>query len=148
VRIRAQADFWCGLLFVAIGVSAMVLAQEYRFGTAARMGPGYFPTLLGALMALIGLTLSVPALFVAGGRLPRMQLRPLVMILLGIAAFGAILDYLGFIAAVVALVAIGGLADRDLKPLEIAGVAAFLVAFSTLIFVVLLGLPLRLWPGS
>jgi hypothetical protein len=147
LRIRSQTDFWCGLLFIAIGVTAIMLAQEYRFGTSARMGPGYFPTLLGGLMALLGLTLSVPAFVIDGEGLPRMHLRPLVMILLGIAAFGLTLEYLGFIAAVIALVVIGGLADRDLRPVEIAGVSAFMVLFSTLIFVVLLGLPLRLWPN-
>ena len=125
----------------------MCIRDRYRFGTSARMGPGYFPTLLGGLMALLGLTLSVPAVFIAGERLPRIHLRPLVMILLGIAAFGVTLEYLGFVAAVIALVVIGGLADPDLRPVEIAGTAAFMVLFSTLIFVVLLGLPLRLWPN-
>jgi hypothetical protein len=147
VRIRSPVDFWCGLLFVAIGALAMVLAQEYRFGTSARMGPGYFPTLLGGLMALLGLTLSVPALLTDGEPLPRIHVPPLLMVLLGIAAFGVTLEYLGFVAAIIALVLIGGLADRDLRPLEIAGVAAFMVLFSLLIFVVLLGLPLRLWPN-
>jgi hypothetical protein len=147
LRIRSPSDFWCGLLFVALGTLTVVLAQEYRFGTSARMGPGYFPALLGGLLALIGLTLSVPALFAAGDPLPRIHLRPLVMVLLGIAAFGVTLEYLGLVAAIVALVVIGGLADRDLRPLEIVGVAAFMVAFSTLIFVVLLGLPFRLWPN-
>jgi Tripartite tricarboxylate transporter TctB family len=146
LRIRSQTDFWCGLLFIAIGVTAMVLAQEYRFGTAARMGPGYFPTLLGGLLALLGLTLGVPAFFVPGERV-RIHIRPFVMILLGIAAFGLTLEYLGFILAIVALVAIGGLADPDLRAVEIAGVAVFVALFSTLIFVVLLGLPLRLWPN-
>ena len=62
VRIRSQIDFWSGLLFVAIGVTAVVLAQEYGFGTSARMGPGYFPPCSAGLLALLGLTLSVPAL--------------------------------------------------------------------------------------
>lgn len=131
---------------MAIGIAVAVLAQEYRIGTSARMGPGYFPTLLGGLMTLLGLTLTVPAFFIDGDRMPAMQLRPLAMILLGVAAFGVTLEYFGFVAAVIALVVVGGLADRDLKPLEIAGTAAFMALFSTLIFVLLLGLPLRLWP--
>jgi hypothetical protein len=69
------------------------------------------------------------------------------MVLLGIAAFGVTLEYLGFVAAIVALVVVSGPADPDLKPLEIAGVTVFMVAFSTLVFVFLLGLPLRLWPA-
>jgi uncharacterized membrane protein YhaH (DUF805 family) len=140
-------DFWCGALFVAIGLTVVVLAQEYRLGTSARMGPGYFPTVLGSLLALLGLSLCVPALLIDGERLPRMGLRPLLMVLAGIAAFGVTLEYLGFVAAVIALVVVGGLADPDLKPLEIAGTGAFMALFSALIFVVLLGLPLRLWPS-
>lgn len=147
MRIRSQSDFWCGLLFIAIGVAVMVLARNYRMGTAARMGPGYFPTMLGGLMALLGLSLSIPAFAIDGERVQRFQLRPLLFVLLAIAAFGIALPYLGFAAAVVALVAVAGFADPDLRPIEVAGVAAFLVVFSILIFVVLLGLPIQLWPA-
>ena len=146
MKIRAHSDFWCGLLFVVIGLAVVVLAQNYRFGTAARMGPGYFPTLLGALMALLGLTLSVPAFARDGEPVQRFHLRPFGFVLLAIAAFGLALPYLGFAAAIVVLVVVGSFADPDLKPLETAGVAAFLLVFSILIFVVLLGLPIRLWP--
>jgi len=147
VRIRSQSDFWCGLLFLAIGVAVTMLAQQYRVGSAARMGPGYFPTLLGGLLAFVGLTLSIPALLKDGDPVPRMPLRPLTMILLSIVVFGAALEYLGFVVAVAALVAVGGLADPELKPAESAGVAVFLVLFSVGIFVALLGMPLSLWPS-
>jgi hypothetical protein len=146
MKIRAPSDFWCGLLFVAIGVAFVVLAQSYRFGTAARMGPGYFPTMLGALMALLGLTLVVPAFANDGEGMQRFHLRPFLLVLLGVAAFGLALPYLGLAAAIAALVVVGSFAEPDLKPLETAAVAAFLVVFSILIFVTLLGLPIRLWP--
>ena len=146
MKIRAPSDFWCGLLFVAIGVAFAVLAQNYRFGTAARMGPGYFPTLLGALMALLGLTLAVPAFARDGDAMQRFHLRPFLFVLLAIAVFGLALPYLGLAAAIAALVVVGSFAEPELKPLETAGVAAFLVVFSILIFVVLLGLPIQLWP--
>jgi len=166
MKIRAPSDFWCGLLFVAIGVAFAVLAQNYRFGTAARMGPGYFPTLLGALMALLGLTLAVPALVHVpakwipvrrqehappdsardGDAMQRFHLRPFLFVLLAIAVFGLALAYLGLAAAIAALVVVGSFAEPELKPLETAGLAAFLVVFSILIFVVLLGLPIQLWP--
>jgi len=146
LRIRSQTDFWAGLLFLAIGVAVVVLARQYRLGSAARMGPGYFPTWLGGLMIFLGLTLAVPALFKDGPPMQRMHLRPLVMILLSIAVFGVTLDYLGFVLAVAALVFVAGFAEPELKPLEAVGVAVFLVLFSVGIFVGLLGLPLNLWP--
>ncbi len=148
MRIRSPSDFWCGLLFVAIGIAVVVLAQNYRIGTAARMGPGYFPTMLGSLLALLGVSLSVPAFVTSGDGVQRFHLRPLLFVLLGVATFGVTLPYLGFAAAVIVLVVVSGFANPDLRPMETAAVAAFLVIFSILIFVVLLGLPIRLWPGS
>ena len=147
MRIRSQSDFWCGLLFIAIGVVVLAAAGQYRLGTAARMGPAYFPTLLGGLLALLGLALAGPALFIDGEKLPRFHLRPLLTILLSIGAFGLALENLGFVVAVAALVAVGGLADPDLRLRETAALAVFLVAFSVGIFVVLLGVPFTLWPS-
>jgi putative tricarboxylic transport membrane protein len=147
LQIRSQTDFWSGVLFVAIGVAVMVLARNYRMGTAARMGPAYFPTLLGGLLALLGLTLAVPALLTDGKKVPPLHPRPLLMVLLSVAVFGVTLEYLGFAIAVAALALVAGLADPDLRPLESAGVALFLVVFSVAVFVGLLGLPLNLWPS-
>ena len=148
LRIRSQSDFWCGLLFVAIGATVLVMAGQYRLGTAARMGPAYFPTLLGGLLVFLGFTLAIlPALFKDGEKVPRLHWRPLVMVLLSIAAFGVALEYLGFAIAVAVLVVVGSLADPDLRPHETAGLAVFLVLFSIGIFVGLLGLPLNLWPS-
>ncbi len=147
MRIRSQNDFWCGLLFLTIGVAVIAMAGQYRLGTAARMGPGYFPAMLGGLLTLLGLSLAIPALFKDGETLPRLNLRAVVMILLSIGAFGLALEYLGFAIAVAVLVIVGGLADPDLRPIETAGLAVFLVMFSIGIFVVLLGIPLNLWPS-
>ncbi len=147
MRIRAQSDFWCGALFVALGATVMVLAQDYRMGTGARMGPGYFPTMLGGLLALLGLSLAVPALLRDGEGFPRLHFRPLLVILASILLFGATLQYLGFVAAVAALVLASSLADRDLKPVEALGVAAFMVTFCVGVFWWLLGMPLNLWPS-
>ena len=148
MRIRSPSDFWCGLLFIAFGIAVVVLAQNYRLGSAARMGPGYFPTMLGSLLALLGASLAAPAFAVDGEPLQRFHWRPMLFVLLGIAAFGVTLEYLGFAAAVVALVAVASFAEPDLRPVQTAGVALFMVVFSILIFVVMLGLPIRLWPGS
>ena len=147
MRIRSQSDFWCGLLFVAIAAIVLVMAGQYRLGTAARMGPAYFPTLLGGLLLLLGLALAIPALFKDGETFPKLHWRPLLMVLLSIAAFGLALEYLGFAVAVAALVVVASMADPDLRPLETAGLAVFLVVFSIGLFVGLLGVPLSLWPG-
>jgi hypothetical protein len=147
VKIRSPSDFWCGLIFLAIGVAFMLLAREYRMGTAARIGPGYFPTLLGGVLAALGLLITLPSLFVAGKQFPRVAWRPLLTILAAIVVFGLLLEPAGLALAVAALVIISGFADRELRLRESLALALFLVVFSIGIFVSLLGLPLSLWPS-
>ena len=147
MRIRSPSDFWCGLLFVAVGIAFMVLARNYRLGTPARMGPGFFPTILGGILAALGLSLAIPALVRDGDPLPRLSLRPMLAILAGIVIFALLLTPLGFVIASAALILIAGLAEPELRRLEHVGLTLFLIAFSVAIFVVLLGLPLNLWPN-
>jgi putative tricarboxylic transport membrane protein len=146
VRIRSQKDFWCGAVFVAIGIAFMVIARDYRFGTAARMGPGFFPTLLGGLLAGLGLLLSIPGLVRDGDAFPKLHMRALLTILFGIVVFALLMQPLGFVLAAVILILICGFADPDLRLIESAGLAVLLTAFCVGIFVLLLGLPLSLWP--
>ena len=124
----------------------MVLSTDYRLGTAARMGPGFFPTVLGGLLAALGLALAVPALLRDGEGFPRLHMRPLLTLVVAIMAFGLLLDPLGFVLAAIVLLVIGGFADPDLRLVESVGLALFLTAFSVLVFVLLLGLPFNLWP--
>ena len=135
------------MIFLAIGITFMVLAQEYRMGTGARMGPGYFPTMLGGLMAAFGLTLVVPALVRDGEAFPKLHFRPMLTLLASIVVFALLLQPLGFVLAALVLVVIGGFADPDLRFVESVAVAIALTAFSVGIFVILLGLPFNLWPS-
>jgi Tripartite tricarboxylate transporter TctB family len=146
VRIRSPSDFWCGLLFVGLGIAFMVLARNYRLGTPARMGPGFFPTILGGLLAALGLSLTIPALVRDGAPLPRLGLRPTLAILIAIVVFALLLAPLGFVIAAATLILIAGLAEPELRPMEHIGLTLFLVAFSVAVFVVVLGLPMNLWP--
>ena len=146
MRIRSQKDFWCGVIFVAIGIAFMALASEYRMGTAARMGPGLFPALLGGLLAALGLSLAIPALVRDGEPFPKLHLRPLVMMLVSIAIFALLLQPLGFVLAAIILIVIAGFSDPDLRFFESVALALFLTAFSVVVFVLLLGLPFNLWP--
>jgi Tripartite tricarboxylate transporter TctB family len=147
VRIRSPSDFWCGLLLSAVGIAFVVLAQRYRIGTPARMGPGFFPTILGGVLAALGLSLAIPAFFRSGEPLPRLGVRPLLTILAAIVIFALLLQPLGFVLAALILVLISGFADPELRPVESLGLALLLTVFSVGIFVVLLGLPLNLWPA-
>lgn len=147
-RIRAPKDFWAGLIFVAIGVGFVLLAQQYRLGTMHRMGPAMFPTLVGALLALLGAAIALRAFVRDGEPVPRFYARPLGVSLVAIVLFGMALQWLGLIAAVAVLVLAGAYAARDARPLENVVLAAVLILFSVGVFVWLLGLPLPLWPDT
>jgi hypothetical protein len=147
VRIRSPSDFWCGILFIAVGIAFVVLASGYRIGTPARMGPGFFPIVLGGILVALGLSLSIPALIRDGEPLPRLGLRPLLTVLVAIVVFALLLQPLGFVLSAVVLVLISGFADPELRRVESVGLALLLTAFSVAIFVVLLGLPFNLWPS-
>ena len=134
------------MIFVAIGIAFMVLAREYRFGTAARMGPGFFPTVLGGFLGLLGLSLIVPALVRNGEKFPRLHFRPMLVLLASIVVFALLLEPLGFVLASLVLIIVGGFADPDLRFTESVAVAIGLTVFSVVVFFYVLGLPLTLWP--
>lgn len=146
MRIRAQRDFWAGLLFIAIGAGFIVLASSYRLGVPSRMGPAYFPTVIGGVLTLLGLAIAVRAFFRSGPPMEPAALRPLAVTLLSVVLFGAALAHLGLVAAIVTLVLVGALADRNARLLEVLALAVFLAMFSVVVFVLVLGLPLQVWP--
>jgi putative tricarboxylic transport membrane protein len=148
MRIRSPKDFWAGLIFIAIGGGFVLLAQQYRLGDMHRMGPAMFPTLVGALLVVLGAIIALRAFAFDGEPVPRFYLRPIGISLLAIALFGVALQWLGLIAAVAVLVLVGAYAARDVRPLENLALAAVMIAFSVAVFVWLLGLPLPLWPNS
>ncbi len=147
MRVRSPKDFWAGLIFVAIGVAFIVLAQAYRLGTMHRMGPAMFPTMVGALLAGLGVVIALRSLLVDGAPVPRFHARPIGVALAAIVLFGVVLQWLGLVIAVFALVMVGAYAARDVRPLENLVLAAAMALFSVAVFVWLLGLPLLLWRG-
>ncbi len=148
MRIRSPKDFRAGLIFIAIGGGFVLLAQQYRLGDMHRMGPAMFPTLVGALLAALGLIVALRSFALDGAPVPRFDARPIGVSILAIVLFGIALQWLGLIAAVAVLVLVGAYAARDVRPLENLALAAVMIAFSVAVFVWLLGLPLPLWPTS
>jgi putative tricarboxylic transport membrane protein len=148
MRIRSPKDFWAGLIFVAIGAGFIALAQQYRLGDMHRMGPAMFPTLVGALLAVLGAAIVLRSFLLDGESVPRFHARPIGVSLLAIVLFGIALQWLGLVAAVAVLVLVGSYATRDVRPLENLALAAVMIVFSVAVFVWLLGLSLPLWPNS
>ena len=146
MRIRSPKDFWAGLFFIAVALGFIGLSQQYSMGTMHRMGPALFPVLVSILLCGLGLIISVRSFAIDGPPVPRFYARPIIVSLVAIALFGVALAHLGLIAAIAVLVIIGAFASTESKPLETAGLVAVLIAFSVIVFVWLLGLPIPLWP--
>ena len=140
-------DFWGGLTLIAIGVAALVIARDYPFGTTLRMGPGYFPIVLGVLLTLFGLVISARGLYrsepVEGG----WSLRALVLVPLSLVLFGVLMDHAGFIPALAVLIFGSAAAGTEFKPVEVALLTLVLVVFSVAVFIWGLGLPYPLIAG-
>src|SRR5262249_37556462 len=134
MRIRSPKDFWAGLIFIAIGGGFCRLARQYRLCDMHRMGPAMFPTLVGALLVLLGLIIALRAFAFDGESVPRFYLRPIGVSVLAIVLFGVALQWLGLIAAVAVLVLVGAYAARDVRPLENLSLAAAVVALSLSLF--------------
>ena len=146
MRIRSPKDFWAGLFFIAAALGFVLLSRQYSMGNMHRMGPALFPTLVGALLAGLGLIITAKSFAVDGPPVPRFHARPILISLVAISLFGVALAHFGLVAAVAVLVAIGAVASSESKPLEVAGLIAVLIAFSVGVFAWLLGLPIPLWP--
>ncbi|MCS6932261.1 MAG: tripartite tricarboxylate transporter TctB family protein [Acetobacteraceae bacterium] len=137
------ADIVGGLILVAIGLwYANHALVEYSYGTARRMGPGYFPAWVGCLMASLGAAIALLGLF-RPGDVPRASLRPLLAIMGGGFAFAGTFEVLGLVPAVFLLVGIGTLADRPYRPLRTLALAAALSVLGVVLFSWGLGIPLH-----
>ena len=147
-KIPRPKDFYAGLLFVAFGVFAIIVARNYPLGTAARMGPGYFPRLLGILLIVLGAALSLTALRGQGPPLPGWKWRPVSIVLLSVVAFGLVLTHAGLVLSTIGLIAVASTASREFRFRESLLSGVLLAALSVGIFVIGLKLQLPIWPGS
>jgi Tripartite tricarboxylate transporter TctB family len=140
-NLLANKDFWSGLMLIAIGIAAIVMAREYPMGTALRMGPGYFPTALGVVLALFGLFIALRGFRSSDLISGSWSLRALVVVPVSLVLFGLLMDRAGFIPALVVLVVGSAAASREFNLLEVALLTIVLTVFCVAVFIFALGLP-------
>ena len=92
MRIRAPKDFWSGVMFCGFAAVAILAARGYSVGSAGKMGPGYFPLLLGGVLAGLGAILIVRSIAVDGESLARFHLLPLAVVVVAVCLFGAMIE--------------------------------------------------------
>ncbi len=157
VNIKSQKDFFSGLMFLIVGLAFAIGSYSYGMGDGARMGPGYFPRLLGVIMAVLGSVIVFKALTVAtpdGEKIGKWAWKPLAYVLGANLAFGVLLGGLpsiklpamGMIAAIYALTIIASFADGKVKMKEVLILATILAVGSYLAFIMLLKLQIPVWP--
>ena len=156
--IKNQKDFFAGVMFGAVGVAFAVGAFNYKIGDGARMGPGYFPLLLGVLLALLGTAISFKAMVVEterGEKIGKWAWKPLGYVIGANLLFGVLLGGLpsvglpamGMIAAIYGLTLVASLAGDTFKLKEVLILATVLAAGSYVAFVLLLKLQFPVWPS-
>ena len=145
--IQNNKDFWAGVMLIATGVASILIARDYPFGSAVRMGPGYFPSVLGGVLTLFGLSLMVRGLRSAEKITGGWSLRALIVLPLSFVLFGWLMDHAGFVPALVVLIFGSAAGGREFKLGEVVLLTATVTLMCVGIFIWLLGLPYPLIVG-
>lgn len=158
MKIKSQKSFVAGLMFMAVGGAFAWGATNYTIGQASRMGPGYFPLMLGILLAIMGAFIVFESLVVDtedGEKIGSIAWKPLSLIIGANLAFGILLGGLpsigvpamGLIVGIFGLVFIASRAGDVYRIKEVTILAIFLAILSYLAFIKLLNLQFQVWPS-
>lgn len=145
--IKNPKDFWSGVLFMVVGIAAILLSSRYPMGSAARMGPGYFPRGLGGLLMFLGALVLIRGLRIDGEAVPRFVVRPLVFVLVTVVVFGIVVPYTGVLLGTVGLIFITSMASPEFRWKEALLAGVLLAALAVAVFIVGLKLQLPIWPS-
>jgi putative tricarboxylic transport membrane protein len=139
--------FLSGLMFLGIGGVAIFMAQDYPMGSALRMGPGYFPIVLGGLMGLFGIYELILGVMKSDPVKGNWSIRALLILPLAAVIFGIMMEKLGFVPALIALIFVSAAASKEFKFLEVLISAVVITIASVGVFIYGLGLPYPLFSG-
>jgi hypothetical protein len=148
MHLRNPKDFWSGIMFAAIGFAFAVIVKiyDYPMGSASRMGPGYFPFVLGMALGVLGLVILLKSFVTDGERVSELAWRPIVWILGAVIVFGLTVKLIGLALAIIVLVLISAFGGHEFKLREQLIAAVILSAGSIGVFVYGLKLPFPIWP--
>ncbi|MBI2359226.1 MAG: tripartite tricarboxylate transporter TctB family protein, partial [Deltaproteobacteria bacterium] len=104
IEVRNNKDFWAGIMLIGTGAMSIFIARDYPFGSTMRMGPGYFPSVLGGILVLFGIYITLIGLRRNEKIQGRRSLRALIVLPLSLVLFGVLMKHAGFIPALAALI--------------------------------------------
>ena len=143
--IRHPKDFWSGIVFLFFGLSAIVIGQDYEMGTAGRMGPAYFPSVLGGMLSLVGAASLVRSFFRQGEPIGRLYWKELALVLVAALLFGCLMRDAGLVPATILLILISSYAGQKFNLAKSIALAIGATLFAVGLFVKLLGLPMPIF---
>jgi len=144
---RNNRDFFAGLTYIVTGAVGMWIARDYPFGSALRMGPGYFPSVLGGMMIAFGIAVLMMGVKNNEKIKGNWSIRALIVLPLSTVAFGYMMEETGFIPAMLVLIPLAALSGREFKWLEVTLLTIGLTILCAIGFIRLLGLPYPLIKG-
>ena len=147
IEVPKNKDFWAGMMLIVIGAAAMFISRDYRFGSALRMGPGFFPTILSGTLIAFGICIMAVGLKSGEKIQGSLSLRALIMLPLSLILFGVLMELAGFIPALVALVFVSAASGREFKIVEVLLLTVVMTVASAALFIWGLGLPYPLIKG-
>ncbi len=147
MKLPDSKDFWSGMMLIAIGAVAVFIARDYPFGTALRMGAGFFPVVLGIVLVLFGLYFVVRGLHDSAKIEGNWSIRALIVLPLAFVAFGVLMERAGFVPAMLALTLGSAAAGREFRIGEVLALSVLLTALCVALFIFALGLPYPLIVG-
>ena len=148
MKLKNPKDFWSGIMFALFGLAFAIVVKyyDYPMGTASRMGAGYFPFVLGCVMAVLGFIIIAQSLVTTGTPISKFAWRPLIWVLGAFVIFGLTAKWLGLVIAIILLVMISAYGGHEFKLKESLISSAILAAGSIAVFVYGLKLPFPIWP--
>jgi hypothetical protein len=149
--IRSSKDFWTGLIYFFFGSSALIIARDYPMGTAIKMGPSYFPTILGGLMIIIGSISLIRSFLKTGTPIGGFTLKGLTLVVVSTVLFGLLVRGAGLVIALPVLVFVSAFASSEFRWGPSLIMAAGLTLFCIAVFLKGLGIPLPIlgsWFGG
>lgn len=149
MQIRDHKDFALGAACLAIGAAFALTATSYNLGTASKMGPGYFPFVLGTLLAVIGAIIAARSMAARRvlRQLDRIEPKAALLVLGSICLFAILYDDVGLVLAIIGAVVLSSRAAPDYSLLQAFFAGVVLCVLCVVIFVWALGLQMPLWPS-
>ena len=145
--IRNPKEFGSGCLFAAFGIAAIAIGASYPVGSAARMGPGYFPRGLGIILIVLGAIQVLDSFRKPGAPIAIKDVRPLAIVLGSVVLFGLTVVPLGLVLATILLIVVSSTASHEFRWKEAVIASVFLAAFVVAAFGYGLKLQLPTWPS-